>query len=1687
MRSFFLFLSFLLVLFVQNCVFGKAPKAAQPTQAEIDAAMQAAESQGRIIKVVAGGINVPATMKEIASLPVIFRATISGVGYDVVVMSMDITPTGAKLAAGARFRVHDSQTDLYFGSNEIAVSGKSGFAGALPILESTLDGDFKEFAVPRLGNNFLMGLDKNSKLDFSCGAFKEFELSGQIKVSNLVALETADGKPASGPLAITFSGQHVGDWKDILISGKVSASGSPAAAFHSANYPDLGFQFTGSDQAQIDLSDFRNPDGVPSCAQVSGAAWQGIAFPSFRVRLPAFFKLRPGVTLGSASGSNLFLDGKGLVGSVVAENVFSLAQGYTDELNKFDMSLSKLSADYSCNGQVTASMLGQIALPWCGGGSPAAGPPDAPMLWYSFRYINGHYESFVKDSERGQFASDRYKLSTGSEMRFALTPGELDIQATHNQKPGISASVFNNSICREFPATLTASGCEGKELVWSTGAIGAAIQVKPLETTTYWVKCRDKYCVAASSDSLKITVYESLPKPTLTAGRDVICSYESTDLRAENCVGIMEWKIPGVAAFAAGGSGDLVRNVSFSGQPGDYSYAVRCNLNGCYSPEATKTVRVLAEPQMPALYSNAPNNTIDRNGRVTLSGSCTGGDRLVWENLGQANLPNPAVTLASTATYRAVCRNDQTGCQSKTSASITINVLYLPPAAPSDLAFSNVATGSLTLSWKDNAYNEDGYTVLRSSSPDFSNPQTIGQVGMGVTSINDSGLSEGVTYYYQVIAHNKYDQAASERASQRTLVKPSAPVLSAENMSIVKGGMANVYGTCPSGALVWTVPVGFGGGQRQQNENTTYWAKCVNQGVEGPGASITVSVYTPAPNMPHLSVSSANIVKGSAATVNGYCDSGTLVWTVPVGFSGGERVQAENTTYWAKCVNEGGESPGASVTVSVYTPAPNLPHLSASATNIEKGSRANVTGYCDTGTLVWTVPVGFTGGERVQNENTTYWAKCVNEGGEGPGASITVNVYDRPCPPPSALWVAVDDITITNGNWGTLTAQGCEGGSLQWSNGSTDRSIGVNQGGQYSVTCTVRNDCGSATSSDGANVNVQNAPCNPPSAPWVAVDDITITNGSWGTLTAQGCEGGSLQWSNGSTDRSIGVNQGGQYSVTCTVRNDCGSASSSDGGTVNVQNAPCNPPSAPWVAVDDITITNGSWGTLTAQGCEGGSLQWSNGSTDRSIGVNQGGQYSVTCTVRNDCGSTTSSDGANVTVQNAPCNPPSAPWVAVDDISITSGSWGTLTAQGCDGGSLQWSNGSTDRSIGVNQGGQYSVTCTVRNDCGSATSSDGANVTIQNAPCSPPSAPWVAVDDITITNGSWGTLTAQGCDGGSLQWSNGSTDRSIGVNQGGQYSVTCTVRNDCGSASSSDGGNVTIRNCPGAPQITVPNVTMSGFNTATLVAYGCNGGSVRWNTGQTGDRIQTSQTGTYTAYCSVNTECGVVESSASGTLSICIAGTPIFRVNGSGTFSDQINVTNGASVNIDASCTFGNIEWLEGGPGTFNASGTRTFRVRCGDSESCKGSEKQFRVVADAPPVVSACDLNLNSIGGDAGFSGDYTMFESGKITFGFMASAKPDQLIITVNGREAINSGCISMGNNGVYEASVSFSQGDQISIRVRPNCTGTNDTWWKLFSSCQYNTSAAPRLPVQIGSNFDPETTNQYFSDKIKVPTLE
>jgi hypothetical protein len=89
-----------------------------------------------------------------------------------------------------------------------------------------------------------------------------------------------------------------------------------------------------------------------------------------------------------------------------------------------------------------------------------------------------------------------------------------------------------------------------------------------------------------------------------------------------------------------------------------------------------------------------------------------------------------------------------------------------PPAAPSNLAVSNVAGGG-HLTWVDNSTDEDQFVIMRRSSAAITFDD-IDMVPFNGTQYHDSSVAAGTTYVYKIAAVN----AAGETTSNEVTFTP---------------------------------------------------------------------------------------------------------------------------------------------------------------------------------------------------------------------------------------------------------------------------------------------------------------------------------------------------------------------------------------------------------------------------------------------------------------------------------------------------------------------------------------------------------------------------------------------------------------------------------------------------------------------------------------------------------------------------------------------------------------------------------------------------------------------------------------------------------------------------------------------------------------------------------------------------
>lgn len=200
-----------------------------------------------------------------------------------------------------------------------------------------------------------------------------------------------------------------------------------------------------------------------------------------------------------------------------------------------------------------------------------------------------------------------------------------------------------------------------------------------------------------------------------------------------------------------------------------YGYRVcAANMAGASAPSMVSTVVVPVTVPLPASgltavaggtsvtvtwTDNAVNETSYR-----LERSVNGGSYLLWVVLAPdtTGYVDTSVTAGSTYAYRVVAANSA-GYAAASNVG-TVTMVSALPAAPSSLAATTVARTSVGLGWVDNATNETGFHVERSTNG--SSWTRVATLGANVRAYSASGLKSNTTYYFRVRAYNASGNSA---------------------------------------------------------------------------------------------------------------------------------------------------------------------------------------------------------------------------------------------------------------------------------------------------------------------------------------------------------------------------------------------------------------------------------------------------------------------------------------------------------------------------------------------------------------------------------------------------------------------------------------------------------------------------------------------------------------------------------------------------------------------------------------------------------------------------------------------------------------------------------------------------------------------------------------------------------------
>ena len=463
------------------------------------------------------------------------------------------------------------------------------------------------------------------------------------------------------------------------------------------------------------------------------------------------------------------------------------------------------------------------------------------------------------------------------------------------------------------------------------------------------------------------------------------------------------------------------------------------------------------------------------------------------------------------------------------------------------------------------------------------------------------------------------------------------------------------------------------------------------------------------------------------------------------------------------------------------------------------------------------------------------------------------------CTPPNAPSLSANPASINGGQSSTLSVSGC-GGTVSWNTNQTGNSITVSpaQTTTYTATCSA-NGC---TSGSGS---------------------VTVTvNGGGGGGCATGNFNGHFDYANCGNFGGWALDQNNfGRTVNVEIRVD---------GQL-VATIPANQSRPDLVAGFGTPQAEFHGWTYNVPA----NAPWRNG-TNRTASAR-------ICGATNDLNE--SPKTVNCTGGSGGCTPPAAPNLSANPASINGGQSSTLSASGC-GGAVSWNTNQTGNSITVSpaQTTTYTATCSA-NGCTSGSGSVtvtvnggvGGNCATGNFNGHFDYANFNSFSGWALDQNNFGrTVNVEIRVDGQLVATvaaNGSRPDLVGAFgnnpqaefHGWSYSIPANApwRNGtnrtasariCGATNDLNESPKTV-NCtggsggctpPAAPNLSANPASINGGQSSTLSASGC-GGTVSWNTNQTGNSITVSpaQTTTYTATCSVN---GCTSGSGSVTVTV---------------------------------------------------------------------------------------------------------------------------------------------------------------------------------------------------------------------------
>lgn len=1114
-------------------------------------------------------------------------------------------------------------------------------------------------------------------------------------------------------------------------------------------------------------------------------------------------------------------------------------------------------------------------------------------------------------------------------------------------------------------------------------------------------------CGTSSASTTSVTVSQTIPPVAgaITGQTSVCAGSQSYSITAVAGATGYNWTVSGGGTITSGQNTTSI-SINWTTAGGPYTVSVvATNVCGSASSSDLQVTVLKANPAAPAnITGNSPVCLVTEN---YTAANVVDASSYTWSVSGGGTIASGQGTATAGINWNtagtwtvSVTANNQCGSSNATTLSVT--VLPASPPTPGAIAGTSPACPGTEAYSITSVAGASGYAWSVSGGGSI----TTGQNTTGI----DIDWTTAGTWTISVTATN---QCGASAASTRTItVLPATPgnagAITGTANACPGSETYSITALPDASAYTWTVS---GGGSITAGQNTTsitvdwtstggpYTITVVPSNQCGNGGQATLDVTV----LPANPAATANITGNTpvcfgtesytAAAVTGatgytwsVSGGGTIATGQGTATAGINWTTAGTWTISVTTQNQCGSSTATTTTVEVLPASPptpgNITGPAAVCPGTETYSIPTVPGASG---YTWTVGSAGTivSGQGTETIDVT-WASvsgsytvavtAENQCGSSAQSSIQVTITPgpptgtptiagnaSPCPGPQTY--TVSGVTGATSYAWTLTG----GGTIQSGQGTASIIIDwTTTGGPYTIEVTPSNSCGNGTANtfdvtvDGppvigaATISGNNNPC--PGSENYTVSSVPNATGYTWTLSG----GGTI--ASGQGTATVAVNwttAGGPYTLSVSATNTCGTSTSAATHAVTVQPGKPNTP-GPITGQNSVcqntngesysiaSVTNATSYTWSVSG--GGTVATGQGTNNATIDwTGTPGNYTVSVTATNACGTSTAST-LNVTITpGAPAQPGNitgngsvCPGVEPYSVGAVANATGyTWTISG--GGTI--ATGAGSNSITVNwttSGGPYLVSVTANNPCGTSTAQT-INVTVLPSP----TAPSIITTGDTICEGESATITATGSTGGAITYniydsqtggtSLGVSPLTVSPTVTTNYYVEAINNDGCRYSGGRRLVTIVVSPAPVAPVVTGNNGGVCYNESATLTATSPNSTISWWNaaTGGTllssGNTLNTgalTNTTTFYAEASNANGCGSLTGRVAVTVNVAQLPTATLTsdANNNSIFINQALVVtvepsdytwyefflNGASVQLDSINTWGSSSFNDG-------------------------------------------------------------------------------------------------------------------------------------------------------------------------------